>query len=476
MSKPGERRKDLPDYRKSDIQAHKSKPAGIWVTFKNGVYDISDFVEGHPGGDKILLAAGGALEPFWEMYGVHKNEDVFEILEELRIGNIHPDDLKGMVVKKSNDLFANDPERHPALKVNSEKPFNAETHSELLTDNFMTPNSLFFVRNHLPVPKTDSKGFKLGVKGAGIKKDITFSVDDLRKKFKVETVVAAIQCGGNRRSQMAKVKPVKGLNWGTCAISNAKWTGVKLHEVLKAAGVKETDGHHVIFQGADTDIEKLPYEASIPIETAMDPKRDVLLAFEMNGEELPVDHGYPLRVVVPGIVGARQVKWLSKIIISEKESSSHWQQNDYKTFNPSTDWDNVDFSKAVPIQDYPIQSAITEPREGQLLNAGEDVTVRGYAWSGGGRGIIRVDVSLDGGKSWSDAKLQMADQRLHRQWAWTLFQADVPIPKNHKGKLEIICKAVDTSHNQQPESAEAIWNLRGLVHNAWHRVEVNLEK
>ncbi len=113
----GERKPNLPDYRRADVNTHKSKETGIWVTYKNGVYDITDFVAGHPGGDKILLAAGGRLEPFWELYGAHKKTEVYEMLEGLRIGNIHADDMKQVETVKSDDPYGNEPERHPALKV-----------------------------------------------------------------------------------------------------------------------------------------------------------------------------------------------------------------------------------------------------------------------------------------------------------------------------------------------------------------------
>ena len=129
------------------------------------------------------------------------------------------------------------------------------------------------------------------------------------------------------------------------------------------------------------------------------------------------------------------------------------------------------------IQEYPIQSAICEPSPGTTLDDSEEVTFKGYAWSGGGRGIIRVDVSIDGGKTWQCADLEKDKQPLHREWAWTIWEVTLPIPKHMRGKqLELVCKAVDTSHNAQPDSIDGIWNLRGLIHNAWHRVKVNVPR
>lgn len=126
----------------------------------------------------------------------------------------------------------------------------------------------------------------------------------------------------------------------------------------------------------------------------MDPRGDVILAYEMNGQLLPLDHGFPLRVICPGIVGARNVKWLSRITISTAESDSHWQQNDYKGFSPSTDWHDVDFSASPPIQNMPVTSAICNPAQNQNVSINENgcITVQGYAWSGGGSQIIRVNI------------------------------------------------------------------------------------
>ena len=446
----------------------------MWVTYNDGVYDITEFVESHPGGKKILLAAGGQLEPFWNIYAVHKNEAIYEILEAMRIGNVHPDDKQHYDVTTMDCPYASDPARHPAMFINSLKPYDAETPQALLTENFLTPNELFYVRNHLPVPEIDVNEYALEVGHDTGKQALRLTMDDIKQKFPVHVITATLQCAGNRRGHMAEVKSLKlkGSS-GMTAISNAEWTGVKLSDVLAHLGVTEDQYKHVIFVGHDKDIEGSHYEASIPIETAMDPKRDVLLAFQMNGVDLPRDHGYPLRLVVPGTIGARQVKWLKTIHVSNSESQGHWQQNDYKSFHPSVEWHTADLTQGHAIQDYPVQSAICEPEAGTVLDDAEEVTVKGYAWSGGGRGIIRVEVSADGGRSWHQAQLRRVDQRLHRQWAWSLFEATVPLPEDH-AHVELICKAVDTSHNQQPDNAHGIWNMMGLIHNAWHRVRVQM--
>ncbi|KAL2091354.1 hypothetical protein ACEWY4_013617 [Coilia grayii] len=477
----------LPIYTQEEVSRHKSLDEGVWVTYRGSVYDITDFISVHPGGDKILLAAGGALEPFWALYAVHSQEHVLEILAEYKVGELNPEDLKKQQkVADSSDPYSTDPERHPALRVNSLKPFNAEPPPELLTDNYITPNALFFKRNHLPVPRVDPKTYKLEIEGLP-RGPVSLTLNDLKTRFPKHTVTATLQCAGNRRSEMNTVKQVKGLNWGIAAISNATWSGARLRDVLYTAGYGPevaAKARHVQFEGLDRDVTGTTYGASIPLGKAVSEVGDVLLAYEMNGEDLPLDHGYPVRVVVPGTVGARNVKWLGKIVVSEEESKSHWQQNDYKGFSPSTDWDTVDFKSAPAIQELPIQSAITQPAEGAMVDRStEEVTVRGYAWSGGGREVVRVDVTVDGGKTWHIAQLQGSEKEQEpaaspptgQAWAWKLFEVTVPLPAEAQ-ELEIMCKAVDNSYNTQPDTVAPIWNLRGVLSNAWHRVKVKINE
>ncbi|XP_046332499.2 sulfite oxidase-like [Haliotis rufescens] len=473
QSGPGSMRSDLPLFTEDQVLQHNSRQNGIWVTFKNGVYDITEYVAQHPGGSKIMMGAGKSIEPFWDLYGVHKNPEILHILEKHRIGNIVlvEDKSKG----KTNDPYANDPKRSPVLIPSSSRPFNGEPPTTILVDNYITPNELFFVRNHLPVPKVDANKYRLEM--AVDKSSVKLNLSDLKAKFKAQSVTSVVQCAGNRRSEMTKIKQVKGLNWNNAAISNATWTGVTLNDLLKHSGIdlEKVECQHVQFEGMDKGPEGAPYGASIPIDLARSLKDDIIIAYEMNGKDIPLDHGYPVRVIIPGVVGARQVKWLTRIVMSDEESLCHWQRKDYKGFNSSIDWHNVDFDKSVAIQQLPITSAICDPPEGAELEEGaEEVTLKGYAWSGGGRGVVRVDVSADGGQTWEEAELQSNNQPAYKSWAWTLWEATIPLPKDHKGKVDLVCKAVDVSYNVQPDNVDGVWNLRGVLNNAWHRVSVSV--
>ncbi|CAH1281600.1 unnamed protein product [Diabrotica balteata] len=474
---PGNYRSNLPVYSLDEIAAHNSKETGIWVTYKEGVYNITEFVEGHPGGNQILIAAGSSVEPFWMLYGIHENPHVYEILESYRIGNLKPDAMKH-ITSDMSDPYSADPKRHIALKPACVKPFNAELPPELLVESFLTPNELFYVRNHLPVPEINPDNYELEIEIEGKNKVTVFTLDQLKKMPK-HTITATIMCAGNRRSEMIKIKPVKGLNWGAAAIGNATWSGVYLRDVLLLAGMDETDQKykHVQFEGYDNDVTGKTYGASIPIWKALDRRGDVLLAYEMNGVPIPRDHGFPVRVIVPGIVGARNVKWLGKILVSENESDSHWQQNDYKGFSPSVDWDTVDFTKSPAIQELPVISAICQPTANGTVKVEDGkITVKGYAWSGGGQKIVRVDVTLDGGKTWHVAKFDHQDSTPPpKHWSWTLWSIKIPVDAKLKS-VEIWAKAVDSSYNTQPENVENIWNLRGVLSNAYHKIRVNLKR
>ncbi|XP_040578882.1 sulfite oxidase [Lepeophtheirus salmonis] len=485
----GHRIQHLPTYNSATVAQHSDPNSGrVWVTFKEGVYDITDFISQHPGGEQLLLAAGSSIEPFWHLYAVHKgNKIVYELLEGYRIGNLDPSDVVDEKVSKDDDPFSTDPKRHPVLKPLSAKPFNAEPPLAILADSYLTPNEFFYVRNHLPVPILEEESYELDIDDQG-NEGITLSLHDLKNKFPKYTVTAAIQCGGNRRTEMNAKKPLRGLGWKGAAIGNAEWSGARLTDVLAYYGIKNNDedtlkkynNFHVQFEGYDVGADGKPFGASIPLSRALDPSKDVLLAYEMNGVALPRDHGYPIRAVVPGTVGVRNVKWLARITIAPEESDTHFQKKDYKSFNPSINWDNVDFDKSRAIQNMPVTSAICRPTKDEIIHLKKGQTsfkARGYAWSGGGAEIIRMDLTVDGCQTWFEGSIIAKDTKAKdaRHYSWVIWEADIPV-REDQSEIEICGKAVDSNLNVQPESFENIWNLRGMASNAYPRVSVSIKR
>lgn len=455
-------------YTYSEISKHCNKKEGIWVTYKDSVYDITNFISSHPGGkDKILLAAGKSVEPYWNVYKQHYNSKplVDTLLKKMKIGSIidyDPDKYSNFT-----DPYINDPIRDSDLIFHSVTPCNAELPINYITDNWITPNNLWYIRNHNPVPSVDINKYQLSISGPS-NKLISLGISDI-KKMPGKKVVTTIQCGGNRRKQLNSIQKTMGTPWKFGAISTAEWTGVELRSLLSNNNdIKSGKIKHVHFESIDG------VKASIPIEKVMNPYGDVILAYKMNGEDLPRDHGYPLRVIVPGYVGIRNIKWLKNITLGEDEVDGTWQKGiSYKGFpHYIKEIEDSLVDKIAPIQEMPVQSGVTE-----ITNNGNKLNIRGFAWSGGGRGIIRVDVSIDDGKTWQMADLgEGRDQRPGMAWAWTFWKLDIDLPENLKNKKAVICcKAVDESYNVQPRSLDLVWNIRGLINNSWDCVEYDLK-
>ncbi|CBI21356.3 hypothetical protein AAG906_023415 [Vitis piasezkii] len=379
--------------------------------------------------------------------------------------------------------YSREPARHPCLRINAKAPFNAEPPRSMLITTYVTPVDLFYKRNHGPIPIVDDiERYSVSVRGL-IENPKMLSMKDIWDLPKYD-VTATLQCAGNRRTAMSKVRTVKGVGWDIAAIGNAVWGGAKLADVLELVGIPkftsttQSGGKHVEFVSVDMCKEENggPYKASIPLSQASNPEADVLLAYEMNGEPLNRDHGYPLRVIVPGVIGARSVKWLDSINIIAEPCQGFFMQKDYKMFPPSVNWDNIEWSTRRPIMDFPIQCAICSLEDINVIKHGK-ITVSGYAAAGGGRGVERVDISVDGGKTWVEASRYqkpgipyVSDDENNDKWAWVLFEAKVDAPHS----TEIVAKAVDTAANVQPESVEEIWNLRGVLNTSWHKVQVRV--
>lgn len=273
-----------------------------------------------------------------------------------------------------------------------------------------------------------------------------------------------------------KIKEVSGIDWFDGAVMNCKWSGPLLHDVLSKAAIdvpkEKWDATHVAFACHQTATQEDEwYGASIPLLRAMNPECGIMLALEMNGKPLPPNHGAPVRVVTPGIAGARSVKWLDSITVQTTESSNYYQRHDYKILPPEADdaekaeqwWDKVD-----ALQDMPINSVVATPASDLTVHLDENGTVEvsGYALPSGSDGpVVKVEVSGDEGKTWNEARLLIEDEEGEGdlKWAWCLWKARVKLEKG-KGR-KIFSRAVDRSGNVQKETVD--WNLRGVAYNAY---------
>ncbi|CAJ0840863.1 5393_t:CDS:2 [Entrophospora sp. SA101] len=385
--------------------------------------------------------------------------------------------------------------RNPKLiRLTGKHPFNCEPPVPLLLEQgFITPNDLHYVRNHGPVPKLDWKTHRLIIDGL-VSKQLTLSMDDIVKLPYREFPVTLV-CAGNRRKEQNMVKQSIGFNWGAAAVSTAVWRGVSLSYILKMVGLSLDadygEERHVCFVGADL----LPndyYGTSLPLDWSMNEAKDVLLAYQMNGEILSPDHGYPLRVIIPGVIGGRMVKWLNRITITNKESNNYYHYNDNRVLPPNVDaeratkegwWYKPDYI----INELNINSAVVSPDHDETLSissfkSDSEYKLKGYAYSGGGRKVTRVEISLDDGKTWSltdlehpelnhSAVVNRRQRPLRNYWCWIFWSFSVPVHKLIESK-EIIVRAWDCSNNTQP--SHLTWNVMGMMNNCYFRVKIHI--
>lgn len=314
------------------------------------------------------------------------------------------------------DQFSPDnwiPRCESLIRLTGKHPLNGEPElTPLFEAGLITPNELHYVRNHGAVPHLLWETHTLDVAHG----KLNLSMDDLRDNFDSINIPVALACDGNRRKELNMIKRSKGFNWGSGAVSCAYWKGALLRDVLLAAGVSKKTSktnvkrYWVNFEGADNPSEG-KYATCIPFEYAMDPTNDVLLAYEMNDVPLPPDHGYPVRLIIPGYVGGRCVKWLSKIWISDKENDSYyhiWDNRVLPSFITEKDGEFATTMFAHPdtaCNEQNLNSVIVRPAQGERIELtrarkGETYRIQGYAYDGGGHEVQRVEVSLDGGDNW----------------------------------------------------------------------------
>jgi sulfite oxidase len=349
------------------------------------------------------------------------------------------------------------------LIVHEEAPFNAETSLAALAQGPLTATDAFYVRGHAPVPEIQRSSWRLRVHGL-VERELELSLATLREAFPEREEVATLQCAGNRRAGLMAIRDIPGeAPWGPGATGTATWSGVPLADVLALAG--PLDGAaHVGFVGADLSPEAepvQPFGGSIPIDKACRP--EVLLAWGMNGEPLTPVHGAPVRVVVPGYIGARSVKWLERIEVRSTPWDGYFQHVVYRLL-PADGAPGP--GAGMPLGLVALNADVLSPTDGDTVAAGS-VEVRGYAFAGGERSVERVDVSLDGGASWTQAELL---EDLGR-WAWRRWRIIVDLaPGDH----EILVRAWDSSAATQPEDEAALWNPKGYVNNARPRIRIHV--
>lgn len=356
------------------------------------------------------------------------------------------------------------PGKHPEFIVHSTSPLNGGTPPRLLRERFITPKENFYVRTHGNIPEIDPRTFRVAVEGL-VERKLSLTLDELRTRFPIKQVVSTLQCAGNRRTDLIAVRPIPGETpWDAGAVGNAGWMGVSLADVLRETGIKP-EAKHVGLSGLD-DVEKegerFQFGGSVPIEKALHP--EVLLAFEHNGEPLQPAHGFPLRLIVPGYIAARSVKWLSRITLLAESSRNYYQAKAYRLFPPEARRENVVWETGIELGEFAVNTVICRPENGEQVTA-RRVLVQGYALAGGGRTIERVDVSTDGGETWKTADLGKDGN----QWTWRFWEAEVELKP---GENEIIARGWDCATNTQPEEPGKIWNFKGYMSNAWHRVTV----
>jgi DMSO/TMAO reductase YedYZ molybdopterin-dependent catalytic subunit len=338
-----------------------------------------------------------------------------------------------------NRMISNDPApASPAgLIVRENQPPNLESPFELL-DGLLTPNHLFYVRNHFTVPQLDARTHQLNVTGA-VRNPFTFTCEELRS-MPSETRIATLECAGNGRVFL--VPAVEGVQWQSGAVGTAEWTGVPLSALLHRAGFDE-HAAEIVFEGADKGVPKekpvppgeIIYARSIPISKA----HDVLIAYAMNREDLSPQHGYPLRALVPGHYGMASVKWLSAIHVATKPFQGYFQTTDYAYWKEAAPGN----PERVPLGGMSLKSQIARPQIEETIAAGSRYRVLGAAWSA--CNVESVEFSDDDGQTWHQA--QFLDSP--HPGVWRRWQFDWQVP-SAPGPRTLRSRASDSKGNLQP--------------------------
>ena len=357
--------------------------------------------------------------------------------------------------------------KHKDMIVLNDKPWNIEAQAHLLDDN-ITPNSCMFIRNNGLVPEgNDAKKWTLTIDGESVVNKKTYTLAELKSKFEQHTYQVTIECGGNGRSEFNP--PAKGNQWTVGAVHCASWTGVRLRDVLKDAGIKSNAvyiGYHATDLHLSRDPNKEPISRGCPMWKANE--NETLLAFKMNGEDIPLIHGYPLRLIVGGWPASVSGKWINRISIRNKVHDGAKMTGDAYRMpcKPVAPGEKVKDEDMCIIESMPVKSLITYPKSGAMIKEGKALNIRGHAWAGDLE-VAKMEYSIDFGSTWKSCSVEKPLNR----FAWQHFKASVNFPK--KGYYEIWARATDSKGISQPMLLPG-WNPKGYLNNACHRIAVKV--
>ncbi|MGB5357621.1 MAG: sulfite oxidase [Eudoraea sp.] len=384
---------------------------------------------------------------------------------DIVFGSVMPIGYKPLALQDPDPfkLFDKDNE----MVVLNDKPWNIEAKAHLLDDK-VTPNKFMFIRNNGLIPENiDANKWTLTFDGESVKQEKTYTMAELKSKFPQYTYQLTLECGGNGRSEFDP--PAKGNQWTIGAVSCANWTGIRLKDILEDVGIND-DAVYIGYHAADShlsrDPEKEPISRGAPMTKAL--QEETLLAFKMNDKDIPLAHGYPLRLIAGGWPASVSGKWVNRISIRNKvHDGEKMTGTAYRVpCNPVAPGDKVKDEDMCIIESMPIKSLITHPKTGAMINKGKKLDIRGHAWAGELE-VVKMEYSIDFGSSWQSCPIEKPANRL----AWQHFNASIAFPK--EGYYEVWARATDSNGISQPMLLPG-WNPKGYLNNACHRIAVKV--
>ncbi len=384
---------------------------------------------------------------------------------DIVFGSVMPEGYKPLALQDPDPFKMFDKDK--GMVVLNDKPWNIEAKAYLLDDK-ITPNKFMFIRNNGLMPENiDANKWTLTFDGESVSKKKTYTLAELKSKFPQYTYQLTLECGGNGRSEFDP--PAKGNQWTIGAVSCANWTGIRLKDVLEDVGIKD-DAVYIGYHAADVHLSrdpgKEPISRGAPMVKAL--QEETLLAFKMNNKDIPLAHGYPLRLVAGGWPASVSGKWINRISIRNKvHDGTKMTGTAYRVpCNPVAPGEKVKDEDMCIIESMPVKSLITYPKSGAMINKGKKLDIRGHAWAGELE-VVKMEYSIDFGSTWQSCPIEKPANRL----AWQNFNASIDFPK--EGYYEVWARATDSLGISQPMLLPG-WNPKGYLNNACHRIAVKV--